>query len=340
MEKANTPLEQICFNTKDIKKLKEKIAPLYKSNVNLGASSNAVDVADTNLTTDIEKAFIIDFNGNIYKFIAFNENKDTAYIEYYANIKGEKGDNGETGETGARGYSIHYASVNFDNNIEMYLKNDISYNTPINVNDIVLFKNGYVAMIDNVDDTTITIATGMAIQIEIGSNTSGIYVVRNANQLTPVSSLGRFYYEGYLSQIENRENFDLKIGDKLIGDNSKLYTLFSIDITNGTFICIESLELITKEYTHNILLYIDRSIHFSLTIKNTQDTAMTIANVYDYLVEYEYNGIYQFKKGIGYNGNNVICGIYAELGSLFLVSNAFLDGSSFTPTNITDIVEE
>ena len=102
-EKANTPLEQIYKNTKDIKELKEDIAPVYKSNVNLGALADAVDVADTNLTEDVTKAFIVDFNGNLYKFIAFNEDKTKAYIEYYANVKGEKGDTGETGAQGPQG---------------------------------------------------------------------------------------------------------------------------------------------------------------------------------------------------------------------------------------------
>lgn len=167
--KANTLLEQIFLNTKDIKRLNEQIAPVYKSNVNLGALANVVDVADTNLTTDTEKAFIMDFNGNLYKFIAFNEDKTKAYIEYYANLKGEKGEQGEQGQDGqdgARGYSIHYANIDFDETITTYNLSDVSQNTPIVANDIVLFKNGYLVLIYSVAATTCETANGTAVKLE------------------------------------------------------------------------------------------------------------------------------------------------------------------------------
>ena len=94
---ANTPLEKLWQNTKDIEILKQQIAPLYKCSVDLSDSSTACDVADTNLTENVEKAFIIDTKGNIYKFIAFNEDKTIAYIEFYSNIKGTDGQDGRDG---------------------------------------------------------------------------------------------------------------------------------------------------------------------------------------------------------------------------------------------------
>lgn len=100
---ANTPLEELWQNTKDIEILKQQIAPLYKCSVDLGNSSTACDVADTNLTENVEKAFIIDTKGNIYKFIAFNEDKTIAYIEFYSNIKGADGQDGQDGQDGRDG---------------------------------------------------------------------------------------------------------------------------------------------------------------------------------------------------------------------------------------------
>ena len=97
MKKANTPLELLFKNTKDIEELKQIVAPFYKSSVDLSNDSVSVDVENTNLPTDTEKAYIIDINGNVYKFIAFNDNKTIAYIEYYTTIKGADGADGKDG---------------------------------------------------------------------------------------------------------------------------------------------------------------------------------------------------------------------------------------------------
>lgn len=93
-KKANTPLEQIYFNTQDIKQLEESIAPFYNCSIDLSNDSVSVAVSNTNLPTDITKAYITDYNGNVYKFIAFNDDKTTAYIEYYASLKGADGRDG------------------------------------------------------------------------------------------------------------------------------------------------------------------------------------------------------------------------------------------------------
>lgn len=90
-KKANTPLEQIFYNTQDIKQLEEAIAPFYNCSIDLSNDSVSVAVSNTNLPTDITKAYITDYNGNVYKFIAFNDDKTTAYIEYYASLKGADG---------------------------------------------------------------------------------------------------------------------------------------------------------------------------------------------------------------------------------------------------------
>jgi len=89
--KANTPLEQIYFNTKDIKELKQIIAPFYNCSIDLGNNATNVAVSNTNMPKDTTKAYITDYNGNVYKFIAFNDDKTTAYIEYYASLKGADG---------------------------------------------------------------------------------------------------------------------------------------------------------------------------------------------------------------------------------------------------------
>lgn len=96
-KKANTPLEQIFYNTQDIIQLEEAIAPFYNCSIDLSNDSVSVAVSNTNLPTDITKAYITDYNGNVYKFIAFNDDKTTAYIEYYASLKGADGQDGRDG---------------------------------------------------------------------------------------------------------------------------------------------------------------------------------------------------------------------------------------------------
>lgn len=340
MEKANTPLEQICFNTKDIKKLKEQIAPLYKSNVNLGALANVVNVADTNLTTDIEKAFIVDFNGNLYKFIAFNEDKTKAYIEYYANIKGEKGDTGAIGATGAdgqdgaRGYSIHYADVDYDENITSYNLSDISQNAPIVANDIVLFKNGYLVLIYSVGNTTCIMADGTAVLLEIGSDSAsaGCYLLNNAEDL--VRYIGA-QYDGQLWQIDNMDNYPLKNGDILLGDDNYIYKIASVDLTNETFRCFKTRELGKSTYTHHISLVKDRYNYILLEIINNNTTPIDNETALkDYLTE---NGFLMStpKMAVGYAGGNRTTGIYCELNQLFRNTGADMGGVSIDIENYT-----
>lgn len=92
--KANTPLEQLMYNTNDIKMLKEKIHEFYNCNIDLGNTSVSVAVSNTNLPTDIKDGYIVDINGNVYKFIAFDTDATTAYIEYYTTLKGADGKDG------------------------------------------------------------------------------------------------------------------------------------------------------------------------------------------------------------------------------------------------------
>ena len=97
---ANTPLEQIYENEKDIDELKQYIAPLFNCSIDLSNNSDSVSVSNTNLDGTQTKALIIDINGNLYKLIAFNEDKTTAYIEFYSNIKGPQGEEGPEGPEG------------------------------------------------------------------------------------------------------------------------------------------------------------------------------------------------------------------------------------------------
>lgn len=328
MEKANTPLEQICFNTKDIKKLKEQIAPLYKSNVNLGALANVVDVADTNLTTDIEKAFIIDFNGNIYKFIAFNEDKTKAYIEYYATIKGAKGDTGETGATGANGQdganglSIRYYNGLYINSSTNYSKNDLSNTNNIQVGDIVLFKDGTLATIQTITTLYFTISS-RHITIEIQATTKGAFIAFSQ----PTES-GDFLVYAPTAIYNKTANTQFANGDLIIyiDNNNNPTEIYQIAGFSSDNLIVELKGTFAKGkqlYQHNITIdnLTDRfQFLLNITIINDNNTPINnLTKLKQYLYNNGYNLQYRQLQCSGFNidTNNTtrlysICGIYCD----------------------------
>lgn len=69
-----------------------------------------------------------------------------------------------------------------------------------------------------------------------GSETSGCYLLENASSMT---NLYAYTYEGSLRDIDNRNNFPLKNGDTLIGDDGYCYKLMTIDADLGTFTAVQ-----------------------------------------------------------------------------------------------------
>lgn len=298
MEKANTPLEQICFNTKDIKKLKEQIAPLYKSNVNLGALANVVDVADTNLTPDIEKAFIIDFNGNVYKFIAFNEDKTKAYIEYYASIKGEKGDDGETGATGAdgqTGFSFRLYNGNFTNNSTSYTKSSLADSANLQVGDIVIFKNGYLAKINTIATATFKVNSEELIEIE--ATTKGAFLAYSQ----PTES-GDYLIYAPTAIYNTTANTKLAVGDLImyIDSNNNPTEIYLITGFSGDNLIVEKKAEYAKDkklYEHLITWNGEEVLTYgchSVSIICDKSTQFTATELKQWLSAHGHN----------YNGNN------------------------------------
>ena len=181
-EKYNSMPEQVEENKKNIKELINYIKPVYKSLIALTIATTSIAIASTNAPDETTSGWIIDENGLLFHITSGDGTN--LLINYYATLKGEKGDTGETGATGAdgqdgaRGYSIHYASVDFDENTTTYNLSDISQNAPVVADDLVLFKNGYLVLIYSVSATTITTANGTAILLEIGGSHKVIKVYK------------------------------------------------------------------------------------------------------------------------------------------------------------------
>lgn len=120
----------------------------------------------------------------------------------------------------------------------------------------------------NVLQVVRTVGTG-------GSETSGCFALNNTHLL--VNTQAR-YYEGALSDIDNREGFSLKAGDTLIGDNNIIYKLISIDETLETFVCLKLWEL------NNIpTLLIDFSQMYSQNVINLSPEQVELLNTFSVL---------------------------------------------------------
>lgn len=169
--KLNSLPQQVEENMKNIKLLAQYLKEAYKTSLTLSDSDVSIAISDTNATTDTKDGWLLDSIGNLFKI---NGGDGTnLLIEFYTSFRGEKGDTGDTGATGAtgadgaRGYSLHYASVSFDSNVSIYDITNISSNTPIVKDDVVLFKNGYLAIITNVTEYHIYVNLLNYVQLEI-----------------------------------------------------------------------------------------------------------------------------------------------------------------------------
>ena len=266
-EKYNSMPEQVEENKKNIKELINYIKPVYKSLIALTIATTSIAIASTNAPDETTSGWIIDENGLLFHITSGDGTN--LLINYYATLKGEKGDTGETGATGAdgqdgaRGYSIHYASVDFDENTTTYNLSDISQNAPVVADDLVLFKNGYLVLIYSVSATTITTANGTAILLEIGGSASN-YIC----YITPYYDAQEEIYRLPLSDI-----LDTKDDEEPV-DSSKLQ--------NGDIIiCLNQISQIQGYYlysgndTTEAFFYNKLEIPFNIPTINLEQSQMT-----------------------------------------------------------------
>lgn len=290
--KANTPLEQLMYNTNDIKMLKEKIHELYKCSIDLSNNSDSVSVSDTNLNTDVKDAYIIDTKGNLYKFIAFNENKDTAYIEYFTNLKGEKGDTGNTGATGADGQdgadglSVRLYNGIFTNNSASYTKSSLADATNLQIGDIVIFKNGYLAKINTMTTTTFKVSNQELIEIE--ATTKGAFLAYSQPTIS-----GDYLIYAPTAIYNSTANTKFTSGDLIIyvDSNDNPTEIYVVAGLSGDNLIVEKKAEYAKGkklYQHNIV-FIQRDNDYNLQIRANfriiNDDA-TPLNTNDLLVAY------------------------------------------------------
>ena len=215
--KANTPLEQIFKNTRDIEILKQKIAPLYKCSSELSDESISVARNLTNVSEDVETGFLIDPVGNTFK-ITGNDNS-SLLLEYYTTIHGATGpqgadgadgQDGQDGQDGANGTSIRYTSTDLNENVgysTTILKANINPNDDLQLNDLIISINGYLGKIFNIDELSVDVRTIVQIIVapniidDDNSSTETTYSSDKIDDL--IANAGKTLYMHSINFVEN-----------------------------------------------------------------------------------------------------------------------------------------
>ena len=249
-KKANTPLEQIYFNTIDIEKLKQQIAPLYKCETELTDETTSVARNLTNVSEEIETGFLIDPIGNVFK-INGNDNY-SLLLEFYTNLKGEQGEQGPQGEDGtdgqdgaqgARGFSFRLlvsGTISGTNNFNL---SDITPQTNIQVSDLIIDTLGNIGEVSAVNGTTITI-------------------VEQANIIKPMYEHNIKLYRG---------GFDYVCFFKIINNDPTPYSENNINdlftyLTNNFKFSTSNYDMTDNNFSYNVLQASGRDMNSGLVV--------------------------------------------------------------------------
>ncbi|MBO7692369.1 MAG: collagen-like protein [Methanobrevibacter sp.] len=185
--------EQVYQNMKDIEELKSKILESYYCIGELNTASIAVARNLTNVPENVETGWLIDTVGNLFKITGSDENG--LLIQFYSSIRGpqgEAGSEGSTGPTGPAGYSIRYTSEDFVPGTRTYTKSYIQPSYQLKSHDWIVFKNGYVALISTIGDSTINIAEDSEIELDISGGKSYSHNIQIYSRSTTQARRFRF----------------------------------------------------------------------------------------------------------------------------------------------------
>ena len=169
----NSMPQQVEENKNNIKLLAQYLKEAYRTNNKAEISQDSISIAIslTNAPTDTTNGWLLDGRGNLFKITGGDGY--ALLLDFYSDLKGPQGIqgvpgvNGTDGIDGTNGFSLHYSSDDYDENITTYDLSNVSSNTPIVSNDVIIFKNGYILVITSVGDTTYDIDNGSSIQIEL-----------------------------------------------------------------------------------------------------------------------------------------------------------------------------
>lgn len=200
----NTMQMQVEENKKNIQKIASIIKESYRSNVQLSSIDVSVAISDTNADASTTEGWLIDPIGKIFKITSGDGTN--LLIEFYSDIRGAQGDQGEQGEQGEQGtdgFSIHFINEDYVLSQSTYNRTNVSNNTPIKLKDVLLFKNGYISLIDGISTYTIGIDDTTTIKLDIGKQLYQHNIAIRANTTY-------IQYDYYCTIISDRaEAYDL-----------------------------------------------------------------------------------------------------------------------------------
>lgn len=154
-ENYNSMPEQVEENKKNIKEIIKYIKPVYNTQTSLTTSTISIAIASTNAPSDATNGWLLDENGLLFHITSGDGTN--LLLEYYANIKGQQGIQGipgtpgTPGTPGPSGRSVVYSSENFT--IGQYTYTLSYLNFAPQVNDVIIFANGYMGSIISISTT-------------------------------------------------------------------------------------------------------------------------------------------------------------------------------------------
>lgn len=166
-----------------------------------------------------------------------------------------------------------------------------------------------------------------------GSETSGCYLLENASTMT---HLYAYTYEGLLRDIDNKNDFPLKNGDTLIGDDNYLYKLMTIDEDLGTFTATQFWKLDSP--TPTIEITFDQAISADTYELDSDQFGLIQNNEVVKVYLYSESELLTFVKKSD-DGSNIVMGTiitYDSNNSVYVYKEAVINVSSYEMT-ITDM---
>ena len=240
-----------------------------------------------------------------------------------ANIFGTLNPKGIVGGGGSKSTFFTTTIPTFDNVNYVYVlaKTDVSNGTgaTFNTGDLVEYINAS-GKLDAVFTITAVGSTDLTLSFiaSIPPYENGCWILDTTNLTLDSGN----YYIGELSDIDNRNGKEIKVGDVLIGTDGNIYTLYLINGTEIVVVLAVNGSGGGKQlYQHNITWTNSSGLKASCVIINDSDTPM------------DYTAFYNYLNDNGYTSNN---GKYLGACSCFVYSDGFLYiCQSFAINNVT-----
>lgn len=318
--KLNSLPQQVEENKNNIMLLASYLKEAYKSSLPLNVSDVSVAISVTNATADTTDGWLLDSIGKLFKI---NGGDGTnLLIEYYTSFRGEQG---------THGYNIHYSSYDYVNGSYTYPYSSLNSVGDIRQNDIIVFKNGYIATLYSYDiPTTFTIYDNNIIQLDIQMNVKSTNIYISSSQATydsgtysfliPITAIRKLDGSSFSVDDfdENADNLIYYIDMSSMNPQDvklkAIYNFRGIDTISTPNNAICNIEMLVgggkQLYQHNITLFGTASNTLKIQLLSEDNTSFNFTKLKNWLIDkgFETSGAdtqYYYKTS-GHSSNNTI----------------------------------